>query len=703
MLVLLASTLCRVANADTLTLNPITQLTLDNSVQWQTISPHPANNTSFLLVSENGALHSLSTGDIESTQLLSLEQISRNATQLTAVALHPSFSLRDQPGYHTFYTAHIEPIDNSRRRPRLQNAIAELTFDIVITEWQMLNTTVDIDSKREILRIGVPSKQTYINQLAFSPLSKVWNDDFGLLYAGLKADAKYGDLPLYSGAILRIDPKKFGLRNYTVPPSNPFLMLEEVDNELFIVGLQDLIKFIWPDKNDNHLLTQHIYNKQSQLTLVKPGNDYRKTAPRDILYTSSDSFLPNGLISYRGRSLAHLWGSVLFMTQTNERMKLHSLVMPDSTGKVRAPVQEWQSQTLSTPEKLELYRQANQEVIVFNKTAQQLYQLSPIESPNKDSVNTMVENAQPQDEDDSNSFLFTFFCIGLIAIWLFWTYKRNKSSARYIVKQQLTNFEISESKQHISLYRHHEDVAECTLAIGDIIESKLILNDAEVSLINLEHAFSNNNEETLREQFNKEKREKMVSGRIRQVDLVLVDNDKHEYSICSYLRKGDNRITRRKYTMVIEQLIDWNWLFSATLAPELTEKRQPHVTTKPKPASLEGLFQPQNNTFSTYSNDNDSMLKSIDTATQESSKSHLKSFKSQSVAEQQHFESESLLNETDNKETQTHNTDVSEARIKADAELVQALEKLAHLKQQGMLTEQEYQSAKQKILDDLLH
>lgn len=685
LLALFIFALCRISHAETLTLEPVSSITLDSATKWQSIHTHPGNPKGLFLLSTSGDLYTLSAGDMEPNLLLSLNQLSTSATKITAIALHPSFSLRDQAGYHTFYSAHIEPIDNNRRRTRLQNANVTLTFDMVITEWQMLNKTVDLDSQREIIRIGVPSEQSYINQLAFSPLSKVWNDDFGLLYIGLRADQQHKNLPLYSGAILRVDPKKFGLRNYTIPPNNPFLTQDEMNNELFVVGLQNLMRFIWPDKNDSHLLVQHHYEKQNNLTLVKPSDDYRKSKPKQILYSTTDTFLPDSLLSYRGRSLAHLWGSILFVIKSGEQHQLHSLLMPDSKGNVKSPVIEWQSRPSIAPEQIAIYEQTNEEVLVFNKTLQQLYQLSPLVTAGIEPEDNLMNSNQEQSDNNSNTLLFIFIFIGLGLTGLLWTHNKTSRSGRNIVKQQLTGFEIDDSNQHILLYRRHEKTAECTIPITNIVESKLVLNDVEISCINGEIPFSNKDETNLREQFRKEKREKMMSGRVRKVMLTLLDNEHHEYLICAYVRKGDNRITREKFTDVIERLMDWHWLFSSAIAPEQTEQRQSKVANQHEHvAPISGLFQPKNNT-----------VKQVELA--KSSTSNITTDSNQSCP------TEDLPAQTDKGNVKVDHSDESSARVKADSDLVTALEKLAQLKQQGMLTEQEYQSAKEKILEDLLN
>ncbi len=691
---ILLSTFSCLSGANSIVLTPVTDINLNQAMHWQSVYSYPGNSKSFLLVSELGDVYISSSGEISSLPILSLKQISEHATKLTAVALHPNFSLRDQPGFHTFYTAHVEPININLRKTRLQDVKAKVKFDMVISEWQILNKTLDTESHREIIRIGSPSEASYISQLSFSPLSKVWNDDFGLLYVALSSDPEYVKLPLYSGAILRLDPKRFGLRNYTVPTSNPFLTQNEIDNELFAIGLQQLIGFIWPDKNDNHLLVEHGYNNESNLSLINPGGDYRNGPPRDVLYTSKDPFTPNGLINYSGRALPHLWGAVLFVTRTNEQSQLYSLAMPDSTGKKRMPILEWRTErsSLNDNERVVLFPNANQEILVLNNVNQELSQLVIEPSDVAPPVDDVAIEVNENNGTNSNKLFIVLIVIVIVVVIAgYWRIQKRRGSVLYQIRQQFGGFEVSESNQHISLYKRHKKTAEVTLLIEDIAESIISLNDLQLSVISNIKPFSQSKEANLREHFSQEKREKMVSSRIRQLTLELTDKEGHQYLICAYLRKGDNRITRMKYTQVIEKLIDWSWSYSQTVAADTTKERPPKVTTVSKcnPA-LEGLLKPDYDASTTRIADQNRTEQNV------SEPYDVKRHKVEQPSENfSAIEAEPATN--------TASVIISEARLKADADLVIALEKLAQLKQQGMLTEQEYQSAKQKILEDLLN
>jgi len=326
---------------------PVANLHLHQNTTWQHILPIPSTSD-HLLIDQQGHFHRLNNGVIDNTPFFSLADISQNATKITAVVFHPNFSLRDQIGFHTFYTAHVEPLNTKRRYLRVQDTNATLTHDVIVTEWKTLNKTVDLDSRREVIRLGVPSEQTHIKQLAFSPFTKSWNDEFGFLYLALNHDTKHHTLPLYSGAMLRIDPKKSGLRSYTVPTSNPFIKQDGIANELFIIGLQQFEQFTWPHKDSHSFLALHHYQDQQQLTLIKANDDFRQHAPNKVLYLSDEAIAPKSLTAYRGRDFAHLWGTSLFLKPTNGQWALHSLAMPNINEANPIPSVQWQYQTSGT-------------------------------------------------------------------------------------------------------------------------------------------------------------------------------------------------------------------------------------------------------------------------------------------------------------------------------------------------------------------
>lgn len=663
----------------------LANLSLHNDTTWQHILPIPSTND-YLLVDQQGHFYQLIDGAIAQESFFSLTDISTNATALTAIVFHPNFSLRDQIGFHTFYTAHVEPLNTKRRYLRVEDTSATLNHDVIVTEWKTLNKTIDLESRREVMRIGVPSEQSHIKQLAFSPFTKSWNDDFGYLYLALNQDEAHQMLPLYSGAVLRIDPKKFGLRNYTVPTSNPFIKQDDIANELLVIGLQHIEQFTWPHKDNHSFLALHHYKQQQQLTLIQPNDDFRQTAPKKVLYKSDDLIAPNSLISYRGRKLAHLWSTSLFLKSNNGRWALHSLAMPNINDQNPVPTIQWQLQSSSSaPSSLTIMANEEDEVFVFDASTSLLNQLSiPDEKLSSHGADT--QTSKPDNESTSFILYALLTIIGTTLFVLLAFFIRKKSlSARYIVNQQFSRLQISESKQHLALFKRHEKEAELELDVSNIVLCSLTLNKNSLLTISVEHPITNSKEVDVREKFNNERREKMMTGRLRQLNVELTDNNGHIYPICAYLRKGDNRITRKKFGEIIEEILDLCWLLSQNLVQ--TEQRS-HVPVQvpEKKVLLKSVKHSQNKTK---------------LATEEAPATV--STKEQTTGKLTDINQPSATPSTMNKNVgETEPSPNHEQFDTIDTNLVNALEKLAKLKEQGVLTEEEFAQAKQKVMIGLL-
>ncbi len=100
----------------------------------------------------------------------------------------------------------------------------------------------------------------------------------------------------------------------------------------------------------------------------------------------------------------------------------------------------------------------------------------------------------------------------------------------------------------------------------------------------LGNGFNNQQEQELREIFHIEQIDKMVDGKVRRISLFINTNDKNNYSICLYLRKGSDRITKSSYFDVVDDAINWCWLIAENINSEQTG----HRNLKPKASATEG-------------------------------------------------------------------------------------------------------------------
>jgi len=655
---------------------------------WQQLVANPANNQQYFAINEGG-LYLVDGSEIIPQALLELSNETSNPelkVKLTAFALHPNFALRDKIGYSTFYTAHLETIDNKSKIKKIQpvNIDVSLAFDAVVTEWKfnLLNhQKVDLTTKREILRIAVPDNKTVIKQLAFNPFIKSWNDNFGLLYIAIDGQKKWSQ-PLYSGAILRIHPAKFGLRSFTIPLSNPFLNNNLVHDVIYLFGSQSIKKFIWPNKSSDQILLHHEYDRKQLLSYSKGGNNWRDNVPKNVLPHGNSTI--NDIFIYQGRKSPHLRNKLLLLNHQNEQWKISSLSLKTSDNQKndepllkliwRLPVNQ-----LSNSQSIKILSYRSGEMLLFDKMGGMLYQLS---QQNIDFITPVATESQ-SDNSKIYFFILLFFAFCLLGYYFI---KRNKFSVKALVKQQFSRLEISESELQISLYHRHETSTNTVIDIIDIESCEIFLNDHSINIIDTisGHGFNNEKEHDLRATFTKEHIDKMVDGKVRVISLQIVDKQKKHYDICLYLRKGSNRMTKKGYFNVIDELVDWCWLIAKKInsdKPSIRAIKSVNKTAQEDKVKREAEAKIPLHTQAT----------AIRPATHKVIKAEL----NEAIAEVKNIKQPVNTQSSDEqKSSATKNNTIN-------TEVVDALEKLVSLKQQGYLTTAEFVQAKEKLLQSL--
>jgi hypothetical protein len=168
--------------------------------------------------------------------------------------------------------------------------------------------------------------------------------------------------------------------------------------------------------------------------------------------------------------------------------------------------------------------------------------------------------------------------------------------------------------------------------------------------------------------------------------LSFTDIHTKNYVVCLYMRKGSDRVTKKAYSAVIDDLIDWCWLIATTLNPGDTGMRKKKsaishtqrkniVGQKSHTASLHE--QAASNRLSVYKN----------IQARDPSGDDVKSTNDSS-------EPVPL-----NKNIAT--VDMVQQNKVVDTVLVNALEKLVELRKQGFLTQEEFTEAKKNVLGSL--
>ncbi len=588
-------------------------------------------------------------------------------TIFTAVTLHPNFHLIDQIGYNVIYTAHTEVYDPSKKNNRLsEKLIDELhTHDAVITEWQLSNVNKDqinISDKREILRIAATEKNK-IEQLSFNPYLKSWSDDFGYLYFSLTPNETFKSSPLYSGSILRINPEKFGLRNYTSPHNNPFIKDPNIHDEVIVLGAQSISQFTWSKQTKKQLIITHKYNNEHLISLSSLGQDYLLMPPKQPLYQDKDENIEISNVYYKGRELDTLWNTVLFLLPKQQHWQLHSLPINKHSAVMDAPekVINLNNATFPTTHQLLLFIAHENELFVFDKTHSAVYKVLSSLVPNNSS--TTAEKSHFAEESSSNAWFYTLIVLVVIGIALLII--KNKYSQFFIktkamLRSNFARFEFNTTTDEVRLFNRHENTVSKSISIKDIIDSEILLNDNVINQVTHSDdlAFSNQSENKLRITFEQEHRDKMIDDKVRKITLKLTTTKNEEFLICSYLREGNQRLTKEKYHTVIEQVIDWQWYVSSKINPNHIPDRI--VRTK-VPTELKQKLKVKGPTL----------------------KTDIKS----KVKEK--------TSPTFNKASQ------SSPNGKIDTKLLDALNKLVLLKEQGYLTEDEFTLAKNNLLESL--
>jgi len=697
------------SNGESYQLTKVAQLAhqLISQPNWQQLIANPSNKQQHFVIRESGQVYLIDDDKIKPKAILDMsvfQQTDSSLFKLTAIELHPNFSLRDQVGYSTFYTAHIETINSNSKTKRLQERGDELqlSFDAVITEWKFSSVNhqkVDVNTKREVLRIGVPDNSMVIKQMSFSPYIKSWNDNFGLLHVALNGEDKWSQ-PLYSGVILRIDPTEFGLRSFTVPDNNPYLKNSEINDAIYLLGGQEIQQFIWPGKNSEYILVSHKYNNEYLLSLTDGWDDWRDSVSKQVLYQSDEAV--QDILMYHGRELPLLRSKLLLLRQKEQHWFVDSLAFNFSDNKSirdeKNPQAVWKftSQQLPINSKVLFSRNHYGELYLLDKTISVLFRLTQQALASESSaVDSREKNTiEPPSSNNRIFILLSIFSLMILGIMYNW-FKRGGNSVKSIVRQQFASFELSKSSQQIGLYHRHQDSTETIIDVVDIVSSEIKLNEHNIIDINAElgHGFNNDKEQDLRALFVKEKIEKMVDGKVRQISLLLTDKQKNSYTVCLYMRKGSNRITKKHYIQVVNELIDWCWFIGERLNPDEFNKRK-----------VKSIVLPNDKADINASNNKTSLHNQ---AAAIRPVKHQMDNASRTLVTDEHFPILNVVNQEKNlaelagdKNSENHRRTHEKNTI--NTELVDALEKLVSMKQQGFLTMDEFSKAKEKLLKGLL-
>lgn len=290
---------------------------------------------------------------------------------LRSFAFHPDFDRPGTDGYGKLYTMSTETVASADpdtplfetdpgRRP-VQHS--------VVAEWEMdpeNPTEVDVDSRREVLRIEEPFGNHNGAQLLFNPNAKPGDALYGSMYistgdggwlgtspgqpAGPDPYGQGQDLQSASGKILRIDPlEQHNGGSYGIPTQNPFVNDPDALPEIYAYGFRHPQNLSFDTGGDNKFLISDIGQrfieeinlavkggnfgwKEREGTFVLNDDDQDSVSPLpandDELgytypvaqYDHDEGFAVTGGFVYRGDKIPELQGQYVFGDIANGRI-----------------------------------------------------------------------------------------------------------------------------------------------------------------------------------------------------------------------------------------------------------------------------------------------------------------------------------------------------------------------------------------------
>ena len=362
-------------------------------------------------------------------------------------------------------------------------------------------------------------------------------------------------------------------------------------------------------------------------------------------------------------------GSILYLSKNKTNWQLAKLNTTTQHSEMNneiaaLTIELLNSEELAPQSNVSLHFDHAGEPLLLDSTKKQLLSITAVQLKTAGNNIVQTENIHaelPSTESNSayGKLLLTLFILVLSVV--FYRLRPQKNAVIAKLRNQFARFELDDTKTTLSFYKRHQSKIDSQLLVSDIIKSEIFLNDNNISTINKDNgnSFNEQQENQVRLSFTQAHRHKLIGNDIRQVNLYITDKSTKTHVVCLYLRQGNQRLTKAKYIDTLEAVIDWSWFIASQLNPEETGSR------KIKEAVV-----------------NKSIIKTP------------KKPITNSVIAQEPEKQEP----TKTKPTQEELHDIAVH----DSELINALDKLVNLKQQGFLTDEEFSLAKAKILSDMM-
>ena len=267
-------------------------------------------------------------------------------TGLGSWAFHPNFSENG-----LFYTTHNEPPATVPADFPIPDSI-NVTLQAILLEWKATTPEAPYfsGSSRELLRVDMIGGGHTFQELAFNPLTKLNDNDYGLLYMGIGdgGSALSGNSFLCDnpeniwGSVIRIDPDGNNSANgkYGIPEDNPFVNTPNALGEIWAYGFRNPHRISWDETGSGKMFITNIgqhsveevnigkaganygwpnregtflfdVNANPELVYPLPENDSNYTYPV-IQYDHDEGSAVSGGFVYTGNSIPLLKGKYIF-------------------------------------------------------------------------------------------------------------------------------------------------------------------------------------------------------------------------------------------------------------------------------------------------------------------------------------------------------------------------------------------------------
>lgn len=698
--------------------NAAKPLNIVENKQWQGIySTNKSNNT---ILATNGDLtvFQLNVANEEVHPVIKLQEHFSDATALQALVTHPNFNQQNNYGYKLVYSAHIQT--KQERTNRFQTSLVKedshaFSNELVITEWSLQeddNAKYSIkEPHRIVVKFPIPAGQVSVATLAFNPFIKSWQKGFGYLHIALSSRNNQHQDPLFSGAVLRINPQPFGLNGYSIPASNPFKFSSEIADELIAIGLGNFSQILWVKDNVNQLLKVTKTKQETQIYKLDLATDGRESNEGFIQVAKLKNVM--SAIYYLKLALLDNHSHPYVFLQSSEQST--SLSAINGVDEHTPIVLNYFPSDLSDRADDNILIENNGGLTLFSLDKSTYIAVAKEETQKESNIDT---NQITSDSDRSTApWILGIFLFLLVSFLIYRAINHStKLHLRNLLYSNFANMNLDENGL-LHFYERHEKEISKTIKVSDIENVTLLLNEEELISIGKHSAFSNELQQFIEEKFKKEKRDKMVDGRIRQIKIRITLENGIILTTCLYMRKGNVRLTKRKFFLVEEAVTNILWAISSIICPEETEERLVHESSNL--AKDNTLSSSELNTTSSSKpwnskpslSQDSSLQKELDNSqTSTPQSADIESHEAIYVNETQHQQNRAIQNEStqedpikepEQKVKSKLDNDINHVLDASDIELIESLSKLADLKEKGFLTEQEYQNSKHKVLKKL--